>query len=295
VTFYNRSELSSNEIFEIAKRLKPDIAYVPNWYDKGYLKTCRHLRSKGIPVVAGLDNQWKGTIKQYLGIVLMRVYLKRMFSHMWVAGPYQYMFARKLGYPNYKILFDLYSADTSKFLPKKSIGSTNQLRFLYVGRLEKVKGIEDLLEAWSQFRNKAKCTLTIIGDGSLKSVIEKQEDIISIDFLQPKVLASKIRDYDCFILPSRFEPYGVVIHEFCSAGLILLASDACGSSPLFVKDGYNGYTFKANNYNDLLEKMAMIANESHENLTLFKNHSVELSKKINPAISANSFLSAITK
>jgi glycosyltransferase involved in cell wall biosynthesis len=44
----------------------------------------------------------------------------------------------------------------------------------------------------------------------------------------------------CLVLPSRFEPWAVVIHEAAAAGLPIVCTSACGASTRFVCDGYNG-------------------------------------------------------
>lgn len=293
VTYYKRSQLTSTTILELAKSFKPNIAYVPNWYDKGYLKTCRYLKTNKVPVVSGLDNQWHGTLKQRLGVVFMKIYFKKYFSHMWVAGPYQFEFAKRLGFKNKDIIFNLYSADVQKFyLPTKDC-IIKPLNFLFVGRLEEVKGIRDLLLAWDSFPFKSECSLTIIGDGSLEPLVKKNNSVIHHHFLQPADLIEKIKGCDCFILPSLFEPYGVVIHEFVCARMAIIASDKCGAAPMFVIPGHNGYIFKSGNFKSLLEKMVLVYNKTDKELLGMMNNSLSRSHVITPSISASSLVSAI--
>lgn len=293
VIYYNRSELDKNGILNLARSISPDIAYVPNWYDRGYLKTCRYLRRRNIPVVSGLDNQWHHTLKQYFGLIVMKLYLKKHFSNMWVAGPYQFEFAKRLGFDKDTILFNLYSADVEKFSVDSKKEVPNNLKFLFIGRLEEVKGIKHLLDAWNLFAHKSNCTLTIIGDGSLQNLVEGLSDVIYHKFMQPDALAVEVKRHNCFVLPSIFEPYGVVIHELCCAGMPIIASDACGAVPLFVIPDYNGLVFKAGNTNDLLQKMNKMYNKTAMQRLEMMNNSIERSTVITPEISARSFISAI--
>ena len=295
VIFYERSTFkNSDAILALTKKINPDLAYVPNWFDRGYLKSCAYLRKNDVPVVSGLDNQWQGTLKQRLGIILMKVYLKRYFSHIWVAGPYQYEFASRLGFDKSKILYNLYCADVDKFSAGTPpiIKREKGLRFLFVGRLEEVKGLRDLIKAWKNFEHKDSCSLTLIGDGSLLPFIKEQKDINHIAFLQPEKLVVETKKYDCFILPSLFEPYGVVVHEFACAGMPLIVSDKVGAAPVFVVPHYNGFIFKAGDHNSLLEKMNLIYNKLPEELLQMKVRSMERSKMVTPQISAASFVSA---
>jgi len=48
---------------------------------------------------------------------------------------------------------------------------------------------------------------------------------------------------DVLVLPSWFEPWGVVINEAVAAGLAVVASEAVGSAAELVRDGVNGRIF----------------------------------------------------
>lgn len=292
VKFYKRSQFDKNSIIQLAQELQPNLVYVPNWFDKGYLPACLMMRKMGIPVVAGLDNQWRGTLKQWAGCLLMRIKLKNYFSHLWVSGPYQYEFARRLGFDKTKILFDFYSADTALFKQPINTVVSNSKKFLFVGRLEPVKGIDILLESWKSINSKD-WTLTLIGNGSLKDCFKELDNVVVKDFMQPEDLVKEIRDYNCFILPSIYEPFGVVLHEFAAAGMPIIASDCCGAAPIFVRSGYNGYQFKSGNSKDLAHKIKLIINSNKDTLQLMGERSVERSMIISPQTSAASLISVL--
>ncbi len=59
------------------------------------------------------------------------------------------------------------------------------------------------------------------------------------------VLIKEIQKSGCFILPSIFEPWAVVIHEFACAGLPIIATEVCGATPHFVINGFNGLSIKS--------------------------------------------------
>lgn len=294
VSFYNRSEFDKHTIIDLANRVKPNLVYVPNWYDKGYLPVCKMLKKKGIPVVAGLDNQWTSSLKQWVGCVYMRLYLKNFFSHLWVAGPYQYEFARRLGFEKNDILHDFYSADVELF-SKYNIQSQDRFnkKFLFVGRFEPVKGIDLLIKAWNAIADKDGWDLTLIGNGSLNDLLKDTPGITIRDFMQPEVLAKEISNYGCFILPSVYEPYGVVLHEFAVAGMPIIASDTCGASPIFVRDGLNGFQFKTGNHLDLQLKMEKIIGMSQVELKKMSSQATQRGNHITPQSSAASLISAL--
>ncbi len=295
VTYYNRSEFERNDFIELAQKINPDIVYVPNWYDKGYLPVCKFLRDKNVPVVAGLDNQWSGSLKQWLGCAYMRLYLRNFFSHLWVAGPSQYEFARRLGFSKNKIIFDFYSADVDKFKPiyQEKVLAHNPKKFLFVGRLEPVKGIDLLLEAWRHISDKKDWDITLIGSGSLKSQFKDELGVTVKDFMQPEKLVEEIRNYDCFILPSIYEPYGVVLHEFATAGMPIIASDTCGASSIFVISGHSGYQFKSGNALDLKDKMERIMQLNEDEFNDMRRNAHFKGMKITAQTSAAQFMSVI--
>ena len=61
-----------------------------------------------------------------------------------------------------------------------------------------------------------------------------------LGFLDPADVPAAMADAGCFVLPSTFEPWGVVVHEAVATGLPVVCTDACGASTRLVLDGYNG-------------------------------------------------------
>ena len=300
VTFYGRSNYSVTKMKELAKRIEPDLVVVSGWMDKGYLQIVRMLRIKGVPVVTGIDTQWDGTFGQHAASIFS-FYLRRYFSHAWVAGPCQFEFARRLGFKKKEIVFDLYSANTALFNAtysayKKTKEHHYPHRFLFVGRLEKIKAVDLLVDAWARLAEKKKnWELVFVGNGSLKDSLQKQRRIIVKDFMQPDSLEEEIRCAGCFILPSRTEPWGVVIHEFAAAGLPLICSDVCGAAHTFLIHGLNGFRFEAGNVDSLSNQMLKIIEFRDEVLCKMSMHSHELARRITPSTSAANLISIIMK
>ena len=115
VVFYNRSDFNYTKLVSLVKSIMPNIVYVSGWMDKDYLKVCTELKSMGIPIVAGCDTQWKGSFRQIVASFLFRLTYKRSLSYIWVAGPYQFEYARKLGFNKSEIIFNCLSADNNLF------------------------------------------------------------------------------------------------------------------------------------------------------------------------------------
>jgi glycosyltransferase involved in cell wall biosynthesis len=303
VQYYNRSDFSLKQLKEFVINSNPDIIYISGWMDKGYLRAIRPLLKQGVPVVTGFDDIWFKTLMQRVAAVLFPFIKPFFFSHAWVAGPYQFEFAKRLGFKNDEIIFNCLSGDTALFNSVYSESILNKKisyphKFLYIGRFEKVKGVDILAQAWRNIkaRNESKdWELTLIGNGSLYESIATFTELKIINFLQPDELAIEIKKYGCFILPSRFEPWGLVLHEFAAAGFPIICSNVCGAALVFVTKNYNGYTFKPNDVEDLEKQMLKIINASDTELFSFANKSHAMGQKITPELSAASFISIINE
>jgi glycosyltransferase involved in cell wall biosynthesis len=141
--------------------------------------------------------------------------------------------------------------------------------FLFLGRLNKDKGVIDLAYAFSLISAKRPDTrLLIIGpdeDGMLKKISEVCSNCSSrvhfIDFTSEpnKFMAAA----DIFCLPSYREGFGSVIIEAASSGIPAIGSRIYGISDA-IEDGVTGMLFEAGNSNDLARKML----EMLENINL---------------------------
>ena len=258
----------------------------------------KQLRLDGRPVVVGFDDQWHGTLKQWLAIILGRVgNFSQFYSHAWVAGLYQFEYARRLGFEKKNIVYDLYSADLRLFNQAYHDSIENKQnhyphRFLFVGRFEPVKGLDVLLQAWQQLGvKKDDWVLHLIGNGSLKTQLEATAGVVLKDFMQPEQLMQEVANAGCFLLPSRGEPWGVVVHEFAAAGLPLIVSDVAGAASTFLISGLNGFSFKVNDPKALANRMHQIINKTDQELHAMAISSHALSQRITPETSAGNILS----
>ena len=132
--------------------------------------------------------------------------------------------------------------DTSIFYPeRKSLGPNTVKQLLFVGRLDPIKGLDDLFLALSYSLSKrSDWQLIIFGDGPNRTqyeVVAKQmglEERIIFRGYQPKsVIAISMRQSDIFILPSHIETFSVVAAEALACGLPVL-STRCGGPEEFI-------------------------------------------------------------
>jgi glycosyltransferase involved in cell wall biosynthesis len=301
VFYYRRSEYSRFKILKFVRELKPDIIYISGWMDIGYLYVVRKIKKEGVPIIAGSDGVFNGSFKQRLATVIFPLIKNILFTKMWVAGSYQYEYAKRLGFENSEILFDCYSADIYSFNEAFEANVENKKEeyphsFLYVGRFEEVKGIDLLIEAWNNIceNNKNKdWDLCLIGSGTLNDDFVINTHVKVLDFMTPEELVQEIGKFGCFVLPSRYEPWALVIHEFACAGLPIVCSDVCGASSVFVLPGFNGFKFVSEEVKALEDKLLKIINTCDTELVLMSNNSNIIGQKISPQITAATFMSVL--
>lgn len=294
---YPRSQLTKVEMIALGDRLDPALTVVSGWNDRGYLAVASRLRTKGSKVIAALDGQWRGSARQRLAALLgSGGYFSQYFSHAWVAGACQFEYARRLGFEKGVIVQDLYSADVHLFeaayrerMAQKEAAYPH--RFLFAGRLEPVKGLDTLLDAW-QLLGAARrdWELCAIGNGSLQTSLASASGVLVKGFMQPEALVAEIAAAGCFILPSRSEPWGVVIHECAAAGLPLIVSEAVGAARTFVIAGFNGLTFPVGDHHALAKRMRQIIQSADLDLLTMSRGSNQLSRRITPQTSAANLL-----
>lgn len=291
ITIKEREGFQEEALVSLCEKFKPDLVFLGGWIHKPYLKIVKALRQK---TIIAFDNQWKGNLRQVAGCLYFKLTLKKYISNAFVAGNKQAEFARHLGFPADKIAKGLYCCDFGLFSSYAKLKTAAEAklpkRFLFVGRYAKEKGIEDLWTAFIQVQNEnpSEWELWCLGKGDIPPV--QHPKIRHFGFLQPAEMADIIKNTGVFVLPSSFEPWGVVVHEYTSAGFPILVSDQVGANDLFLSDNINGFAFKAGNISQLKEKLNKFTSKPDTELRIMSQKSFELASKLTPQIWADKLL-----
>jgi glycosyltransferase involved in cell wall biosynthesis len=283
--FRHNGNPDSAELIRRLESFNPDVLYVASWNSPAYRGACVQFRGRAVRVSA-MDNQWRGTFKQRLGILTAPVHIRRLFDCIFVAGERQRNFAERLGFDSDSIWqgfccpdFDAYHAVR---LPETSPRPDS---FLFAGRLVEDKGIRILADAYKQYRESCSSPpwpLNIAGHGSLEYLLREVPGIAVHGFVQPDKLPELFRTSGAFVLPSLFEPWGVVIQEAATAGMPLICSSECGATVHYLMDGYNGYVVETGNVKSLRQALQRMASAPPEELARMANASLALSEQITP-------------
>jgi glycosyltransferase involved in cell wall biosynthesis len=156
----------------------------------------------------------------------------------------------------YAVDNDYFRRETDRYRPTRlQIRSENGWRqsylLLYVGRLSGEKGVDVLIEALRRISaTRTDIGLLIVGDGPQRKALEAQAQAL------PQVFFLGFRDWDqlpgfyaaadLFVLPSRWEPWGMVVNEAMASGLAVLATRKVGAAQDLILEGRTGFVVPEN-------------------------------------------------
>ncbi len=155
------------------------------------------------------------------------------------------------------------SKNSLKKKEKRKLIGLHEKDFLinYTGRLEAIKDVSTIINAIALLGDRFK--LVIIGDGAIKEELIKKAEAFHL--LNTRVFFIGMQNNvdviywmstsDVLVLPSKEEPFGLVINEAVASGIPVVASDVCGAAHDLICEDINGYLFKAGDEKDLAEKI----------------------------------------
>ncbi len=133
-----------------------------------------------------------------------------------------------------------------RFRPKdrQTVGQSNKIRFLNLGKFREKKGQADLLDAFAMaFPDDANHELVFAGDGPLKSRLEAKTRNLGIDShvnflgrIAPADVPGLLRSVNVMVVSSHYETFGLAAAEALMCGTPVVAT-RCGGPECIVKDG----------------------------------------------------------
>lgn len=282
---FKLSRFFYNKLVSLLSRILPSLII---WVDfffqiNFYLYLGKKIRKYNIKILH-LNNQ---PIRNFVGFWLAKKYNLKVISHVRTLNTYSLSkhhinFIRNLnpimiavskavkshwinkGIPSewFDVLYNPYDS----FVEPLFFNSTRNFKLIYIGRLEKQKGIDFLLDVFSAAYNKLPCLkLTIIGQGSAENSLKRRiihlglEEKIEFKGYIPNA-KSQLKEYDLLFLPSVNEGFGRVLLEAMAAGTLVVATKVGGVSEI-IQDQYTGFLVDYGN----------VAQASDRIVDIFKN------------------------
>lgn len=192
---------------------------------------------------------------------IKRLFLKRC-SRAYVAGKNQEALAKALNYRGEIIVSG--GCGILNYVPQPPYEERSVVKsFIYVGRFVEVKNLELLVDAFNQMPD---LELQLVGFGELESELRKraEKNISFVGAIDNKDMWQYYRKADVFVLPSKSEPWGLVVEEALNNGTPVIVSDMVGCKDDFVTEE-TGLVFQHDSVADLINAVRKITDISYYN------------------------------
>jgi len=204
-----------------------------------------------VPFIFGTDahsldaqngSRWKRAVKK-----VFWPYLYRLATQVIVPSSGGRDLMLSLRIPEERISFTPFSVDNRWWLEQSAKVDREAVRrrwgvpgdacvILYCAKLQSWKRPKDLLQAFARAQS-TDAFLVIAGEGPLRAEMQKEAAELGIlersrflGFVNQSELPSVYTASDVFVLPSGYEPFGVVVNEASLCGCAVVASDRVGSA-----------------------------------------------------------------
>lgn len=162
----------------------------------------------------------------------------------------------------------------------RNITKDKDFKIIFVGRLQRQKGIKYLIEAMSNVHKQyPRVKLVIVGNGSEGEFLTRQAKnlpFIIFKSLGKEDLVNEMLSSRLFVLPSLYEGSPIVLFEAWGAKLPVVATRV-GGIPDFVRDGVNGYLVTPKDPQALAS--AIIKAIKNKNLTKMGENGFKIAEK----------------
>ena len=185
----------------------PDVIFVCGWSSELPPSIARSKRLAHIPMVLEMDMPWEWRIRKFAARFLLWWRLRR-FAAVFVPGMCAAIYARWLGFPIGRVYKGRNCIDVAKFAGRNSVNVEVRSGFLFLGRRSTEKGLDVLEKAYREYRR--------LGGTWSMDVPE---------YVEPEDVPRVMREHACLVVPSRWEPWGVVALEAIAAGMKVIVSD----------------------------------------------------------------------
>ena len=174
---------------------------------------------------------------------------------------------------NKKKLLQLKQIDTERVFVKPNFTFAPQRRkkvsneqdyYLFVGRIEEIKGVRLLIEA---FRRMPKKALLLAGQGPLQQELTVSENITFLGQVDHNKVLEIMAGAKAVILPSQiYEGFPMIVPEAFSLHIPVIVCNI-GNNGVLIEDGKNGAKFEYNSVDSLIETIKRFEKMDHKLLS----------------------------
>jgi len=254
---------------------RPDAMLIFGYAYASHLRAIGWARRHGVPLVFRGDSHFLGRPAPSMAATFLLRQLYRQFSAVTYVGQANRDYFTKLGVPASKLFFAPHAVDASLFnsenpevrraadLLRAELGLGRKRVVLFAGKFVASKQPAELLEAFLSL-DLPDTALVFVGDGPEKEVLQGRARaappgrVHFLPFANQSEMPARYLLADVFVLPSRghYETWGLAVNEAMQLGRPCLVSDRVGCQQDLVTEGETGWVFRADDPNDLREKLS---------------------------------------
>jgi glycosyltransferase involved in cell wall biosynthesis len=263
-------------LWSVFKKHQTDVACICGYHYLASIEVLLYAMFKNIKAVLWSGSHLEsGQFRNWLTDQYKKLIIRRFDSFVTYGTASRDMLLH-YGAPADRVSVGFNAVDTSQYSPRPGDlesrfldSRRDEMRVLFVGDLIPRKGVDVLIRAAAFLRREKNIniSLTIVGNGPDRNSLQQLAEtcgLIDIRFVghQPaKAIIDYYRACDVFVLPSRKEVWGLVVNEAMASGLPVVASQQAGASRDLVLDGCNGFTYEAENWQELAEHLHVLAKD----------------------------------
>jgi starch synthase len=164
------------------------------------------------------------------------------------------------GIPSSRIVKVPYGADTGRFRREAAPRADSLFRAVFVGRIGRRKGVEQLLEAWRRLAlPQAELLLVGEADEAGRRLLERYKGLYRYLGPRPRHEVERyFRQSDVFVFPSLAEGSALVTYEALASELPVITTPNSGS---VVRDGIDGFLVPAGDVDAIGGRLALLHRE----------------------------------
>ncbi len=195
------------------------------------------------------------------------------------------------------------TVDISFFENKQVLEKKEPTRFIYVGNLTKGKRVDLLISASKELSNiYPSFYLDIIGDGpekqsliAMSKELNMSEKVLFHGFKQKEYLPDFLSKASCFLFPSEYDVWGLVLVEAMAMELPCIASTLSGATHDLIQDNITGFKVNFKDTPSVVDKMSWIIKNPEKARLIGTQAKTFISENVNLNKSSLGFLNIIDK
>ena len=194
--------------------------------------------------------------------IILEYPFNKLYDAVIQVNPFQKEWMTELGFKESKIHFIPNGIPKEAFKKVPAIKKyKNKIIITYLGRIQEYKGLDQLIQVLHNF---PKALFIVMGEDAgdkqrlqgLAKQLKVEQQIIFTGKVTEKEKLELLDASEIFILPSKWEAFGIVIAEAMARGNAIISTSTEGGKFLVKKE--NGFTYEFGNIKQLKEKLSIL-------------------------------------